>query len=78
MSRLRVARPSGEHFEAGFAKTARLAMEQALAEGAVVLSITYETPHEVKHLAVPNTRAVTLGLHNQLATILYPDTGAEE
>jgi hypothetical protein len=72
--RLRVANPSGEHFEAGFANTARKALEQALADGAIVLDILYETPAGVRHIAVPNSRAVSVGLHNDMTDILHPDT----
>jgi hypothetical protein len=73
MTRLRVARPGGEHFEAGFAKTARLALEQALADGATVLCVLYETPAGTKHIAVPNAHAVAIGLHDQMRHALYPE-----
>jgi hypothetical protein len=75
--RLRVASPSGEHFEAGFVNTARKALEQALSEGAIVLDILYETPAGVRHLAVPNCRAVSVGLHNDMTDILHPEPEAE-
>lgn len=79
MSRLRVARRGGEHFEAGFAKTARIALEQALADGAVVLAITYETPKgETKITAVPNARAVKTGLHEGANALLYPPMEEDE
>lgn len=72
--RLRIAGKGGaEHFEAGFAKTARLALEQALADGAIVLCITYETPTETKFVSVPNAHAVAVGLHDQQRAILHPE-----
>lgn len=72
MARLTVARPGGEHFEASFAKTVRAAVEQALAEGAVVVCITYETPAGFRHIAVPSSRTVAVGLHEQLTETLFP------
>jgi hypothetical protein len=76
--RLRIAGKGGvEHFEAGFAKTARLALEQALADGAVVLCITYENPNGVQHISVPNSHAVVVGLHDQQRHVLYPDSEKE-
>jgi hypothetical protein len=79
MSRLRIAGKGGaEHFEAGFAKTARLALEQALAEGATVLAIGYETPAGFRCISVPAARAVTVGLHSALSDHLYPDLMKEE
>jgi len=62
MSRLKVVTGKGEHFEAGFAKTARTTMEWVLAEGAVVIAILYETPRGVAWASVPNASAVTVGL----------------
>lgn len=76
--RLRIAGRGGvEYFEASFAKTARLALEQALAEGANVICIIYETPDAVKHTAVPNSHAVAIGLHDQMRRNLYPEGGPE-
>jgi hypothetical protein len=77
--RLRIAgRGGAEHFEAGFAKTARLALEQALADGAMVLCVVYETPTGVKHIPVPNAHAVAVGLHDQQRHALYPDSEKDQ
>lgn len=62
MARLRVASPGESQPEAGFADTARAALDQVLAEGAVALVILYETPAEHDWIAVPPAEAVARGL----------------
>ena len=60
--RLRIAgRGGAEHFEAGFAKTARLALEQALSDGAVVLCIAYS--------AVLGTALSNVGWYRSIARV---------
>lgn len=62
MARLRVASPGEGQPEAGFADTARAALEQALADGAVALVILYETPGVRDWVAVPPAESVARGL----------------
>lgn len=77
MARLRVASGADGVPESGFADTARAAMEQALAAGAVALVILYETPAERDWIAVPAAQAVARGLVSMQVCDWQPDESAE-
>lgn len=74
MARLRVASGVEGQPEAGFADTARAALETVLAKGAVVLVILYETPAERDFVAVPPSVALTKGLIEMQAADLSPSS----
>lgn len=78
-TRVRLARPGGEHFEAGFAKTARAALDGALADGAIALSITYEIPNgETRVVAVPDAMSVKRGLTYGAESVLWPPSDGRD
>jgi hypothetical protein len=61
MSRLRVVQPGDGTPEMGFAEAARAALEKALADGATVLMIAYETPGAMRAVSVPDGIVVVKG-----------------
>ena len=79
MSRVRVVKPGdSEQPEVGFADTARATLERALAAGAVVIGIVWESPAGFESDSIPSAEAAELGLAARWVDGLYPDEGGDE
>ena len=64
MRRIKVvdSNATGEHHEVSFAEVAQQLISTALADGAVAIMVTWETPSGYKYAAVPHSHAVLRGL----------------
>jgi hypothetical protein len=78
VSRLRIAAPGEGQPEGGFADAANAAMARALADGAVVIFLAYETPAgEAKWIAVPLSGVLARGFVDALYDQFHPDPTGE-
>lgn len=68
----------GEHHEVSFAEVAQQLISTALADGAVAIMVTWETPSGYKYAAVPHSHAVLRGLSDMAYNELWikPDEEA--
>lgn len=73
MSRVRVVTANTEQPEAGFAETARAVLERALASGAVVLGVIWETPAGIEWDTVPSSDALAEGLVSRWVHGMLPE-----
>lgn len=73
--RIRPVSADQEQPEQSFADAARATLERALAEGAVVLMVAWETPSgAVTGVSVPGSGALVRGLTEALYEALIPDS----
>lgn len=61
----------GEHHEVSFAEAAQQMIATALADGAVAIMVTWETPGGYKYAAVPYSHAVLRGLSDMAYSELW-------
>ncbi len=74
MSKIRLIRsgdPTDE--DVTFADAARNAVDAAIAAGAIVMLIAYETQERVNYIAVPNSDALARGLARDISVVLGAD-----